>query len=110
MPGLSTARSEILPRATNTDVSLIGHPKRADTAREAMPAAERAMFDALSARAAEAGEPFLTAFDPATLPDELRAVGFAKILDATIGDILAKHFPNLPRSTGRGHIVHAMTS
>ena len=77
-------------------------------ARETMKAEERAMFDALTARAAEAGEPFLTAFDPATLLDELRAVGFAKIQDATIGDILAKHFPNLPRSDGRGHIVHAM--
>ena len=78
-------------------------------AREAMPEAERAMFDALAARAAAAGEPFLTAFNPATLPDELRAAGFAKIIDATIGDILAKHFPNMPRSNGRGHIVHAMT-
>jgi hypothetical protein len=39
----------------------------------------------------------------------LQAVGFAKFIDATIGDILAKYFPNLPRSNGRGHIVHAMT-
>jgi methyltransferase (TIGR00027 family) len=77
--------------------------------RDAMLPEERAMFDALTARVAAAGEPFLTWFNPATLPDELRAAGFAAISDLTIGEILAKHFPNLPRSNGRGHIVHAMT-
>ncbi|MFT3727302.1 MAG: SAM-dependent methyltransferase [Terricaulis sp.] len=77
--------------------------------RDAMAPEERAMFDALTARVAAAGEPFLTYFDPATLPHELRDAGFAKVNDLTIGDILAKHFPNMPRSNGRGHIVHAMT-
>lgn len=78
--------------------------------REAMPPEEREMFDALTARVAAAGEPFLSFFDPAKLPDELRAAGFSVVNDATIGDILAKHFPNMPRSNGRGHIVHAMTA
>jgi methyltransferase (TIGR00027 family) len=80
------------------------------TPRESVPEEHREGYDALVARVAAAGEPFLTAFNPDALPDELRAAGFATINDVTLGDLLAKHFPQLPRSDARGHIVHAMTS
>ena len=35
--------------------------------------------EALAARVAAAGEPFLSAFDPATLPERLRALGFSEV-------------------------------
>jgi len=77
---------------------------------ETMAPAERAGFDALVARVAAAGEPFLTFFNPTQLAHDLRAAGFAAVNDATLGDILATYFPNTPRSAARGHIMHAMTA
>jgi methyltransferase (TIGR00027 family) len=78
--------------------------------RALIPEEHREGFDALAARVAAAGEPFLTAFEPNELAAALHAAGFTTINDVTLGDILAKHFPQLPRSGARGHIVHAMTA
>jgi methyltransferase (TIGR00027 family) len=78
--------------------------------RASIPPDQRIAFDALTARVAAAGEPFLSAFDPTQLGKDLRAAGFAAINDVTLGDILAKHFPQRARSDARGHIVHAMTA
>jgi methyltransferase (TIGR00027 family) len=80
------------------------------TPRAAVPEQHRAANDALMARVAALGEPFLTAFDPNTLPAQLRAAGFAGVNDVTLGDLLAQYFPDAPRSPSLGHIVHAMTA
>lgn len=78
--------------------------------RELIPAEYRASHDALVARVAAAGEPFLTAFEPMQLASDLHEAGFAAVHDVTLGDILARHFPDLPRTGARGHIVHAITA
>jgi methyltransferase (TIGR00027 family) len=78
--------------------------------RATVPEQQRAAYDALTARVAALGEPFLTAFDPRTLPAQLCAAGFADVNDVTLGDLLARHFPDAPRSPSRAHIVHAMTA
>lgn len=79
------------------------------TPRASIPAEHREAYDALVMRVAAAGEPFITAFDPQALARDLHTAGFTRINDVTLGDIFAKHFPQLPRSGARGHIVHAMT-
>jgi methyltransferase (TIGR00027 family) len=82
--------------------------------RELIPKAQREGFDALRARVAAAGEPFLTAFDPAKLPDALRGAGFTDINDVTLAQLLARHFPAAAAErhgpAARAHIVHAATA
>jgi methyltransferase (TIGR00027 family) len=77
---------------------------------EIAPEADRTAYQALRDRVASLGEPFLSAFDPATIVAELHAAGFAGVNDVTLADILAQHFSYTPRSPSRGHIVHAMTA
>ncbi len=45
---------------------------------ETLPPASRMAYEALAARVAAMGEPFLSAFDPKTLPARLNALGFTE--------------------------------
>ena len=46
---------------------------------ETLPPASRMAYEALAARVAAMGEPFLSAFDPETLPGRLNALGFQEV-------------------------------
>jgi methyltransferase (TIGR00027 family) len=53
---------------------------------------QRLAFDALSARVAAAGEPFIGFFDPSVLSLELQQMGFKKIEDLGMDEINALYF------------------
>jgi methyltransferase (TIGR00027 family) len=53
---------------------------------------QRMAFDALSARVATAGEPFVGFFDPETLSRELQKMGFKHIEDLGVEQINARYF------------------
>jgi methyltransferase (TIGR00027 family) len=53
---------------------------------------QRMAFDALSARVAAAGEPFVGFFDPETLSRELQKMGFKHIEDLGVEQINARYF------------------
>jgi methyltransferase (TIGR00027 family) len=77
---------------------------------EAFSGEERAAYDARAARLAAIGEPFVSAFKPDELRAQLSAIGFARIEDFSLADVLARYFPDRTASTrGRGHILHAST-
>ena len=85
----------------------------------ALTAEQRAVRDALAARVAAAGEPFLSFFETAELHAELRARGFAAITDlgprAVIADLVQPHAapanPEAVRAIPErgGHLLHAAT-
>ena len=52
----------------------------------------RIAFDALSARVAAAGEPFVSFFEPAALSGELKQMGFKQIEDLDGDEINARYF------------------
>jgi methyltransferase (TIGR00027 family) len=54
----------------------------------------RLALDAMSNRVAAAGEPFRTHFDPATLAERLRGMGFRTIEDLGADEINARYFHN----------------
>jgi methyltransferase (TIGR00027 family) len=54
--------------------------------------AQRAVFDAMAARVAAAGEPWVTTFDPEALAARLRGHGFAGVEDADGGVLNARYF------------------
>ncbi len=53
---------------------------------------QRMTFDALSARVAAAGEPFVGFFDPETFSRELQQMGFKHIEDLGVDEINARYF------------------
>jgi hypothetical protein len=64
----------------------------------------------LSARVAAIGEPFLCGFDPATLPQELAALGFDLLDDLSDTDLLSRYDPqgrNALRSSRHSRIARA---
>jgi methyltransferase (TIGR00027 family) len=85
----------------------------------ALTAEQRAAQDALAARVAAAGEPFLSFFETADLHAELRARGFAAITDlgprAVIADLVQSHAaPANPEALHAipergGRLLHAAT-
>jgi methyltransferase (TIGR00027 family) len=73
---------------------------------------QRAVFDALAARVAAAGEPWLSAFEPASLTQELRGIGFATVDDVTPDALNARYFSNRRdelRVGGLAHLILAHT-
>ncbi|HET6459326.1 MAG TPA: SAM-dependent methyltransferase [Syntrophales bacterium] len=71
---------------------------------------QRAAFENLSKLVAMAGEPWQTFFDPSTLAADLRAFGFAEVVDMGPDEINARYFTgrydNL-EVRGFGHIMKA---
>jgi methyltransferase (TIGR00027 family) len=70
----------------------------------------RAVFDALAARVAAIGEPFLTFFEPAVLADQLRRIGFTAVDDADAAILNARYARDRAdglRVGGIGHIMRA---
>jgi methyltransferase (TIGR00027 family) len=70
---------------------------------------QRMAFDALAARVAEAGEPFVGFFDPKNLAQELYQMGFLQLEDLGGDEINARYFHH--RSDGlrvRGGMGHLM--
>jgi methyltransferase (TIGR00027 family) len=72
---------------------------------------QRAVFDALAARVAAAGEPFRSAFEPSDLISAMHAMGFHRVRDlgpdALNGTFLAERADGL-RVGGVGHILLAI--
>lgn len=73
---------------------------------------ERAAFRQLERRVTWAGEPFRTYFDPASLAEGLRDIGFTRITDLGQQEINSRYFAN--RSDGlrvgsAGHVMVAQT-
>jgi methyltransferase (TIGR00027 family) len=72
---------------------------------------QRSAFDNLSKRVAMAGEPWQTFFDPSTLTADLKAFGFAEVVDLGLDQINARYFTgrndNL-KVRGFGHIMKAI--
>jgi methyltransferase (TIGR00027 family) len=66
--------------------------------RESLRFLNRFVFDALAAKVASAGEPFIGFFDPKELARELRGMGFTQIEDLSGEEINAQYFSH--RSDG----------
>jgi O-methyltransferase involved in polyketide biosynthesis len=52
---------------------------------------ERDAFDALSARVARAGEPFISTFEPDELAGDLRSLGFRQLEDVSGEQLNARY-------------------
>jgi methyltransferase (TIGR00027 family) len=77
---------------------------------ENFPPQRRAEMQALAARTAAIGEPWLSHFDPAALSDDLRNAGFDLIEDLGMGDIAVRYLgaPGRPSDAGPGpHVLRA---
>ena len=74
----------------------------------ALSAEARARHAALAARVAEAGEPFLSLFEPAELAGHLRAAGFTLVRDWGAAEISARYLSGRGGGHG-GHLVRAET-
>jgi methyltransferase (TIGR00027 family) len=70
--------------------------------------AQRAVFDAMAARVAAAGEPWVTTFDPAALATRLRGHGFAAVEDADGGVLNARYFADRTDGLRVGSLAHLM--
>jgi len=74
---------------------------------EAYPPEHRTGYEAMIARAAAGGEPWLTFFKPAQLQDELSQLGFSDVEDLSPREIAIRYaFERDPNAPG-GHIVRA---
>jgi methyltransferase (TIGR00027 family) len=72
----------------------------------------QARLEALSARVAQAGEPFVSFFEPEALARDLRGAGFRELGDLDAAALNARYFGGRDdglRIVGRGHCVHART-
>jgi methyltransferase (TIGR00027 family) len=82
--------------------------------REVLPPVEQLMHDSLSARVAQAGEPFQLFFTPAQLAEELESLGMRVVEDLDSATLTARYFAN--RSDGlllrgkAGHMCVAASS
>jgi methyltransferase (TIGR00027 family) len=76
---------------------------------DAYPPARRAGYEAMIARAAALGEPWLSFFVPNELGSALSAIGFGEIEDLSPRDIAIRYFgeQDPPRNTPGAHIVRA---
>jgi len=76
---------------------------------QAYPANVRAGYEAMIARAAAVGEPWLTFFDPPELHAELSSIGFCEVEDLGPTDIAVRYFgrPSPTPNAPGGHIVRA---
>jgi methyltransferase (TIGR00027 family) len=66
------------------------------TPPDQLPPRQKARFDVIAARAASAGEPWLTFFEPAQLAERLRSLGFGNVRDLDADDLNRRYF------SGRG--------
>jgi methyltransferase (TIGR00027 family) len=74
-------------------------------------AAERAAFQAMAERVAQAGEPFLSFYDPQELSRALKAMGFSETRDLGGAELNARYFASRDdglRLGGRAHLMHAV--
>jgi methyltransferase (TIGR00027 family) len=82
--------------------------------REALPLTERLMLDSLSARVAQAGEPFRLFFTEEPLREELRAAGLKMVENLGSEALHARYFEGRTdglRLRGKaGHICHAIVA
>jgi methyltransferase (TIGR00027 family) len=79
-------------------------------APEMLEPARRRVYDALAARVAEAGEPWITGFDPAALARDLRALGFTDVDDVGPDVVNARYFAGRTdglRVGGFSRLMHA---
>lgn len=83
---LETLRWSITSCARNGVVFDYGIP------RESLSPGSQLAFDALAARVADAGEPFVNFFDPADLARELRAMGYTQLEDLGADEINSRYF------------------
>ncbi len=79
--------------------------------REVLPSDQRAARDRYATRVAALGEPWITAFEPATLHADLRALGFGEIEDLGPRDLVARYAPHVttPAPEKGGHVLRATT-
>ena len=75
----------------------------------AYPPERRAGYEAMIARAAAVGEPWLSFFDPDELTNALSQLGFDDVEDLSPRDIAIRYFgePNPPKNAPGAHIVRA---
>jgi methyltransferase (TIGR00027 family) len=73
------------------------------------PAERRAGYEAMIARAAAFGEPWLSFFDPAEWPSDLAQLGFSEIENLGPREVAIRYFGEQDPSTNRlgGHIIRA---
>jgi len=71
----------------------------------------RASIDPLAARAAAAGEAWLSYFAPGELRDQLLQIGFSEVEDLGPNEIAARYFPHraAPNRDKGGHVLRAAT-
>ena len=74
---------------------------------ENYPADARVRAEALAARVASIGEPFLSHFDPRALHADLRALGFSDIEDLGAAEIAARFFKTQTPQRNGPHILRA---
>jgi methyltransferase (TIGR00027 family) len=75
-----------------------------------LPPLQRAVYEALAARVATAGEPFRSFFEPAPLAAAVRSLGFREVRDVTPDELNATYFSNRADSLrvgSAGHILMA---
>lgn len=72
--------------------------------------AARLAFDRLAHRVASAGEPFQTFFDPSSLGDCLRAMGFARIEDIEPEEMNARYFRERADGLRVGGLANVMNA
>jgi len=71
-------------------------------------ATARRVFDGLAHRVASAGEPFQTFFDPLSLQDSLRAMGFGQIEDLGPEELNERYFRGSTDGLGVGSLAHIL--
>lgn len=70
----------------------------------------RKAFDGLAHRVAQAGEPFQTFFDPASLKTTLRDIGFGQIEDIDPEEMDARYFQGRTDNLRVGRLAHVMNA
>jgi len=96
-------------------LSLIAHIPNAEVVFEygrppaAYPPERRAGYEAMIARAAAVGEPWLSFFNPDELANELSVIGFNAVEDLSPRDVAIRYFGELdpPQNVPGAYFVHA---
>jgi len=70
----------------------------------------RKVFDGLAQRVASSGEPFQTFFDPSSLGDNLRTMGFSQVEDVEPEKMDAKYFEGRTDGLRVGKLAHVMNA
>ena len=71
---------------------------------------QKSALGALARRVASAGEPWRALFDPASLAQELRAMGFHHLTDNGAKEINARYFTNRKDGLRVGGLAHVMSA